>query len=109
MDEDDREEIAQLERRIEGIAESIERCRKLDLTAKLAIGAGAAWLVLLLIGVIAFAPINIVAAIAALLGGTVLLGSNSSTWKQAAAALSRAEAQRTERIERIALRTVPKS
>ena len=47
MDDDDfRDQIAQLEARSEALAESIERCRKISLAAKLTIAAGAIWIVL---------------------------------------------------------------
>ena len=52
MDDDDfHDEIAQLEARSEALAEGIERCRKISLAAKLAIAAGAIWIVLVLLGV----------------------------------------------------------
>src|SRR5664279_4912368 len=88
MDDDDfRDEIAQLEARSEALTESIERCRKISLAAKLTIAAGAIWIVLVLLGVIAFSPGTIIAAMAAVLGGIVLLGSNATTWTQTDAAL----------------------
>lgn len=103
---DAREEISRLEERIETLAESIERCRKLALVSRLALIGGAAWVVAMLVGLIPIGSANIAGAIAALLGGTVLLGSNSSTWAQTAAALATAEARRNELIGIIDLRTV---
>jgi len=47
-----------------------------------------------------------IAAIAAMIIGTVLLGSNSTTWKQAEAALHETEAMRTDLIGRMDLRVV---
>ena len=44
-------DIAQVEARIEELGEAIERCRKLALAAKIAIGAGAAWIALTLLSV----------------------------------------------------------
>ena len=107
MDEaDPHDEIARLEERIEALGDAIERCRKIALMARIALGAGAAWIVLMLIAAIPFVAFNIVAAIAALLGGTVMLGSNSSTWTQTAAALEAAVARRNELISTIELRIV---
>ena len=107
MDDDDfRDEIAQLEARSEALTESIERCRKISLAAKLTIAAGAIWIVLVLLGVIAFSPGTIIAAMAAVLGGIVLLGSNATTWTQADAALHEAEAMRADLIGRMELRVV---
>jgi len=107
MDDDDfRDEIAQLEARSEALTESIERCRKISLAAKLAIAAGAIWIVLVLLGVIAFSPGTIIAAMAAVLGGIVLLGSNATTWTQSDAALHEAEAMRADLIGRMDMRVV---
>ncbi len=107
MDDDDlHNEIAQLEDRIEALAVSIERCGKISLAAKLAAGAGAVWIVLLLFGLVPFAPYGLVAALAAAIGGTVLLGSNATTWTQAEAELHAAEAMRAGLIGRIDMRVV---
>jgi uncharacterized membrane protein YqjE len=107
MDDDDfRDEIAQLEARSEALTESIERCRKISLAAKLTIAAGAIWIVLVLLGVIAFSPGTIIAAMAAVLGGIVLLGSNATTWTQTDAALHEAEAMRADLIGRMDMRVV---
>jgi hypothetical protein len=107
MDDDDfRNEIAQLEARSEALTESIERCRKISLAAKLTIAAGAIWIVLVLLGVVAFSPGTIIAAMAAVLGGIVLLGSNATTWTQTDAALHEAEAMRADLIGRMALPVV---
>ena len=101
-----RDEIARLEAQIEALADSIERCRKISLAARLVLAAGAVWFAMVLTRVIPFTPFHLVGAIAAMLGGTVLFGSNSSTWKQAAAALAAAEARRSELIDRIELLVV---
>jgi len=107
MDDDDfRDEIAQLEARSEALAEGIERCRKISLAAKLTIAAGAVWLVLVLLGLTAFSPDTAITALAAMIGGTVLLGSNSTTWTQADAALHEAEAMRADLIGQINMRVV---
>lgn len=107
MDEEDfRNDIAELEARIEALSESIARCVKISLAARLAIGGGALWIALVLLGVIAFSPGPVVAAIAAIIGGTVLLGSNSTSWNQAEAELRAAETMRTNLIGRMQLRVV---
>ncbi len=107
MDDNDfRDEIAQLEARSEALTESIERCGKISLAAKLAIAAGAIWIVLVLLRVIPFFAGTIIAAMAAVIGGTVLLGSNATTWTQAEADLRAAEAMRADLIGRMELRVV---
>ena len=95
--------IGEIEAHIEALTESIERCRKISLAAKLTIAAGAIWIVFVLLGVIAFIPETSIAALAAVIGGTVLLGSNSTTWTQTDAALQAAEAMRADLIGRMEL------
>ena len=60
----------------------------------------------MLLGVIAFSPDTIIAALAAVIGGIVLLGSNSTTWTQTDAALHEAEAMRADMIGRMDMRVV---
>lgn len=104
--DDLREEISRLEGDIEEMAKKIERCRKVDLAAKTAISIGALLLVVLVIGVIRFDALAMIAALTAIIGGIVLLGSNSTTAKQFSAQMRAAEAQRAELIGRIELRPV---
>ena len=101
-----RNEIARLEARIEALAESIDRCGKIALVARLVLAAGAIWVALIALRALPFAPLHIVGAISTVLGGTVLFGSNASTWKQTAAALAEAEQRRADLIDRIAMQTV---
>lgn len=99
-------DIARIEAHIEALTESIERCRKISLAAKFAIAAGAVWIVLVLAWVIPFVPYMVIAAIAAVIGGIVLLGSNATTWTQTESALRASEAMRTEWIEKMELQVV---
>jgi hypothetical protein len=106
MDDEPSDEIAHLEQHIERLADSIERCRKIALAGRLMIAAGSVWVALVLFGVIPLAPYAVVAAIAAVIGGIVLTGSNRTTWQQTEAALRSSEALRAELIDRIPLRVV---
>jgi len=107
VDEDDaREEIAQLEARIEELADVVESCRKVILASKAAIAAGGLLILAVAIGVIRFDPLSMIGALAAVLGGIVLFGSNGSTSKEATAALRAAEARRAELIDAMELRPV---
>lgn len=107
MDDDEfRDEIAELEARIEVLTASIERCRKISLASKLAIAGGGGWIVLVLLGVLPFVPGTVIAALAAVIGGTVLLGSNATTWTQAETDRRAAEAMRADLIGRMQLRVV---
>jgi hypothetical protein len=105
-DEDARDAIVRLEDLIEQHAAAIESCRKFMLASRIAIAAGAILLAALVFGVIAFSPMAMVAALAAVIGGVVLLGSNRSTLQEATAALQAAEAQRAALIGEIDLRVV---
>lgn len=100
------DDIALVEARIEELSEAIARCRKLSLAARIAIVAGAAWIVLTLIGPIPFYPGAMVGALAAAIGGIVLLGSNATTWAQTEEALRKSEALRAEMIGRLDMRVV---
>jgi hypothetical protein len=107
MDEGNlREQISRLEDRIEALADVIERCRKLMLFSKAAIAVGGLLIVAIMFGAIRFDPAAMIGAMAAVIGGTVLLGSNSSTSQQTLAALKAAEEQRAELIGRIDLQVV---
>jgi len=106
MDDDIRDEIAQLEARIEALRESIERCRKFSLTAKLTIAAGAIWIALAMLSVISYTPETTIAALAAMIIGTVLLGSNATTWTQTEAAIHSSEKMRADLIARMDIRVV---
>lgn len=99
-------DIERLEQRIESLQDSIARCRKIARAAKIAIAAGALWLVLTLVGLSPFVPTLFFAALATLIGGIVLLGSNSTTWQQTEAALAASEAMRRDLIGQLELRLV---
>src|SRR5262249_20366362 len=105
-DGDAREEIQKLEHRIEELAETIERCRKFVLMSKIAIAVGGLLSLAMAFGAISLEPTVMIASITAVIGGAVLLGSNSSTWDEKAAALQAAEARRAELISAIDLRVV---
>src|SRR5262245_6917302 len=105
-DIDPHREIALLEQRIEQISEKLEGCRKYALAARVAMAFGGVLMLALLIGLIRFDPVSMTAAIAALLGGIVLSGSNQSTASEAEAQLAEAEAERNALIGRIELRVV---
>ena len=101
-----RDQIVRLEADIEQLAETLDRCRKTMLFAKVAIAGGAIWVLATFVGVIGFDSAAIVGAIATVIGGVVINGSNSSTSKEAVAAMKDAELLRTELIDRINPQTV---
>ncbi len=101
-----REQILRLEARIDELAAAIESCRKIIVAAKAAMALGGLLILGTLFGAITFDPTVTLGAIAAIIGGIVLFGSNTSTLEQATAALKAAEADRAELIGRIDLRVV---
>jgi hypothetical protein len=105
-DGDPRTQILRLEDEIEELTEVLERCRKIILISKIAVAAGGIWLLTLSSGIIRFDPVAMIGAIAVVIGGTVIFGSNASTSKQTAVAIKTAEALRAELIGKINLRVV---
>jgi hypothetical protein len=105
-DGDPRTQILRLKDEIEELTEVLERCRKIILISKIAVAAGGIWLLTLSSGIIRFDPVAMIGAIAVVIGGTVVFGSNASTSKQTAVAIKTAEALRAELIGKINLRVV---
>ena len=101
-----RDQIARLEADIEQLAEGLDRCRKAMLFAKLAIAAGGILILAHFLGAIWFEPTIMIGALAAIIGGVVVLGSNSSTSKQITAALKAAEIRRAGLIDMVNPRAV---
>ena len=107
MNEDDpTDEIADLEARIEQLAEIAARCRKIILGSKVAISGGFALLLVALLGLFGVGEGAALGSIALVLGGIVSLGSNVSTLRQTEAAIGSAEARRSDLIGAIDLRVV---
>ena len=103
---DPTDEISDIEDRIERLAEIAERCRKYILASKIAIGAGGALLLIVILGLFGAGLTAALGSIALILGGIVSLGSNISTLQQTDAAIGAAEARRAALISAIDLRVV---
>jgi hypothetical protein len=107
MDEaDPRDEIVRIEALIEDLAAKVENCRKFILAARIAIVGGGILLASVLFGIVGSDPALLATAVAALLGGIVVWGSNDSTTKEAAHQLAAAEANRAALIGTMDLRVV---
>src|SRR3954454_13764574 len=107
MTEDDpTDEISDIEARIEALAEIAERCRKYILASKLAIGGGAALLLITILGLLGMGQTAALGSIALVLGGIVSLGSNVSTLRQTESAIGSADGRPSELINRSDLREV---
>ena len=100
------DEISRIEARLDELAEIAERCRKMILASKAAIAGGVALLLLVMLGLFGSSEVAAIGSIAAVLGGIVSLGSNISTLQQTTAAISAAEALRSDLIGGIDLRVV---
>ena len=99
MTEDDpTDEISDIEHRIARLAEIAERCRKIIFASKIAIGGGAALLLITILGVLGLGQTAALGSIALVLGGIVSLGSNVSTLRQTETAIGAAEARRSALI-----------
>jgi UPF0716 family protein affecting phage T7 exclusion len=108
MDDDGdlHEQILHIETHIEQLADVIESCRKFILISKAAMAAAGTLIFAVIIGAVGFDPTVMIGALAAVIGGTVVCGSNKSTLKQSTTAMKAAEAHRAELISRLDLRVV---
>ena len=106
IEDDAAGKVTLIEARLEHLAAVAERCRKIILASKIAIGGGIALMFAMLIGVLGPTPIAAIGSIAAVLGGIVSLGSNVSTLQQTTSAIDAAEQARSELIGSIDLRVV---
>ena len=75
MDDDGdlHEQILHIEAHIEELTDIIERCRKIILISKAAIAAGGILILAIIVGALGFDPTILIGAIAAVIGGTVVL------------------------------------
>jgi|SRR5579864_9347104 len=100
------EAIARLETRIDELREGLESCRKFILASRIAIAVGVIWTLAVVVGIVNFELTAVIAAIAAIIGGIVVFGSNTATEKEISAAVSEAEARRAALIGSLELRVV---
>jgi len=89
MDDDGdlREQVLHIEAHIEELDDVIESCRKFILVSKAGIAAGGALILAISIGAVGFDSTVMIGALAAVIGGTVVCGSNTSTLKQTMTAM----------------------
>jgi uncharacterized membrane protein len=104
--DDPRDEIVRLEEQIDDLAARIESCRKFILAGWIVVAGGGVVLIAILVGAIHLDLSVIAVAMAAILGGIVVAGSNHSTAKEATREMTAAEAKRTALIDQIDLRVI---
>jgi small-conductance mechanosensitive channel len=102
-DDDVRERIYRLEAEIEHFAKVAEGCRKIILVSKIVAFLGAVTLLVTLFGLLRFDQLAFMGSIAAILGGIVGVGSNTTTRNQAQERVRAAERLRTELIDQLEL------
>ena len=102
-------EVVRLEAYIEELAGKLESCRKVSLAARIVVAGGVAIFLAGLVGFMAFDVTTVLASIAAVIGGLVLLGSNSSTADETSGEMAKAQAKRAALIDSIRLRVVGSS
>jgi hypothetical protein len=98
--------IVLLEARLEELAESLAKCRKVKLASRIAMAGGGAWLAAMMIGLAAFDPVAMMTAISGVIGGTVAYGSNATTVEEFEAEMKEVEAKRAALIGGLDLRVV---
>src|SRR5262245_16394265 len=101
-----RDQISQIETNIEEYAKTLDGCRKAMLLSKVAIATGGIWLSAYLLGAVWFDAAAMIGAMAAVIGGVVVFGSNLTTSQQITRAIRDAEKHRAELIDMINPRTV---
>ena len=105
-DDDLRDQISRVETDIEEYAITLEGCRKAMLLSKVAIAAGIISLAAYLLGAVWLNSVAVIGAMAAVIGGVVVFGSNLTTSRQATSAMAALERHRAELIDTINLRTI---
>jgi hypothetical protein len=105
-DTDPHDEIERIEAHIEALVARRENCRKFILAARVAVVGGGVCFAALMLGAIRFDLGTMMGAMAALLGGIVVWGSNASTAKEAAAEIAAAEADRAALIGQLDLHAI---
>ena len=101
-----REQIARLEAEAERLSDSVARCRKIAVAAKVGIALGCVLLASLLVGAVARDALSLIIAAILMIGGIVLLGSNETTMKQRLARIDETERLRANLVSQLDLQVV---
>jgi hypothetical protein len=97
------EEIERLEAQIDELREAVRRSRRLVAAGRACALAGAAWLILLMVGLAIFTPFRMIVGIILGLGGLVLMGSSVGSTKLLELSLKRTEDERNAAIDALQL------
>jgi hypothetical protein len=99
-----RKEIARLEAHLDELADGLARCRKVKLVSQIVLAGGGLWMAAAIVGLVNFDPVAFMAAIAGVIGGIVMYGSNATTAQELEAEVTEAEAKRAALIGTLDLR-----
>jgi hypothetical protein len=102
------QQIAELEAKIEELSDAAERCWKIGMAAKGMLGAGAVLFLILATGLFRLGPVTFVIALAAVLTGIALFGSNKRMRDEIMASIRAHEERRAEIIDALGLQAVDK-
>jgi hypothetical protein len=97
------EQIEQLELRIDELQEKIGRSRKLMLLGRVCTVLGPVSLLALLLGLLSFAPVEMVIGFTLGIGGIVLMGSSKSTTEDLEDSLRKIQKERSSAIDALEL------
>jgi hypothetical protein len=107
MDEDNPiDEIVRIEAELEELAEVSEQCRKIIMVSKAAIRRRRALLLFMMLGLFGSNQVTALGSIAVALAAIASLGSNVGTLQQTMAAMTDAEALRSDLLGRVDSRVV---
>jgi hypothetical protein len=107
MDEDNPiDEIVRIEAELDELAEVSEQCRKIIMVSKAAIRRRRALLLFMMLGLFGSNQVTALGSIAVALAAIASLGSNVGTLQQTMAAMTDAEALRSDLLGRVDSRVV---
>jgi hypothetical protein len=97
------DDISDIEDEIDALADSAERCRKIMIVAKLAMGAGGLASAAVLLGIMRADAVTLLLASSAVVGGIAVFGSHRSTLEVLRTKIAARETRRNALIDELNL------